>query len=510
MLSLDLRSKIDKLWNTFFANGIADPLTAIEQINYLIFMKRLDELDRQNVMKAQRVASFSYTSVFTGLYKKDERDEGIDKSLLRWSHWRELPSEEMFSFVQGTVFPFLKSLDGSNGYVDSLGDAVFMIPNAGLLTTSVSIIEDLQITERNEDTAGDIYEYLLNEIASAGKGGAFRTPRHVIQMMVDIVNPTKNDKICDPACGTGGFLINAYKHVIRENTSKDGVFEDETGMHYTADLFSNEDWNRVKSNMLFGYDFSTKMTRVGMMNAILHGITTPHITYQDTLGKHYPHSEEFDVILANPPFKGSILKSNIHPDFKVETTKTELLFLELICDKLFIGGRSAVIVPDGVLFGSSNAHQKVREMLIEDTDLKAVISLPSGIFKPYAGVSTAILIFTKGDDTKKVWFYDVQADGFSLDDKRNEVTENDLPDCATKYKELVLGRKYDTEPREGEKWFWVDKETIKANKYDLSISKYKKVNYTPVVYEKPEVLLAQIKELEMKILEGLEEVGKMM
>lgn len=283
MLSLELRNKIDKLWNTFFANGIADPLTAIEQINYLIFLKRLDELDRQNVMKAQRVASFSYESVFEGMFKKEGSNDEIDRSLLRWSHWRELPAEEMFSFVQGTVFPFLKSLDGSNGYADSLSDAVFMLPNANLLVSAVSIIEDLKITERNEDTAGDIYEYLLNEISSAGKGGAFRTPRHVIQSMVEIVNPTKNDKICDPACGTGGFLINAYKHVLRTNTSKDGIFEDETGTHYTADLLKTEDWNRVKTGMLFGFDFSTKMVRVGMMNAILHGVATPHITYQDTL-----------------------------------------------------------------------------------------------------------------------------------------------------------------------------------------------------------------------------------
>jgi len=385
-----------------------------------------------------------------------------------------------------------------------------MIPNASLLVTAVSILEDLHITEQNEDTAGDIYEYLLNEIASAGKGGAFRTPRHVIQMMVDIVNPAKNDKICDPACGTAGFLINAYKHILKENTSKDGIFEDELSTHYTADLFSSDDWKRIKTNTLFGYDFSTKMVRVGMMNSILHGITSPHITYQDTLGKHYVHNEEFDVILANPPFKGSILKSNIHPDFKVITTKTELLFLELMYDKLFVGGRCAVIVPDGVLFGSSNAHQKIREMLIENTELKAVISLPSGIFKPYAGVSTAILIFTKGDETKKVWFYDLQADGFSLDDKRAQITENDIPDCKAKFKEIVGARKYDAIPAESDKWFWVDKEELKANKYDLSISKYKKITYTPVVYEKPEVLLAQIKELEGKILVGLEEVGKMM
>ena len=508
MLTLELRAKIDKLWNTFFANWLADPLTAIEQINYLIFMKRMDDMDRQNVIKAQRLSSFTYESIFVGTIEVGK--ETYDLQRLRWSHWVELPAEEMFVFVKDVVFPFIKGLDGSNGYADSLSDAVFMIPNASLLVTAVSILEDLHITEQNEDTAGDIYEYLLNEIASAWKGGAFRTPRHIIQMIVELVNPSKNDRICDPACGTAGFLINAYKHILKENTTKDGIFEDDMGKHYTADLFSADDWKRIKSNTLFGYDFSTKMVRVGMMNSILHGVTSPHITYQDTLGKHYLHNEEFDVILANPPFKGRILKSNIHPDFKVETTKTELLFLELMYDKLFVGGRCAVIVPDGVLFGSSNAHQKIREMLIENTELKAVISLPSGVFKPYAGVSTAILIFTKGDDTKKVWFYDLLSDWYSLDDKRTPILGSDIPDLKEKFKTIVWARKYDAIPSESDKWFWVDKEELKANKYDLSISKYKKITYTAVEYEKPEVLLAQIKELEAKILVGLEEVAKML
>jgi len=506
MLTQELKSKIDKLWNVFFSNGIADPLTAIEQINYLIFFKRIDDLDKQNVVKSTRVKTFEYTSVFEWDYTLN--GQTYDKQNLRWSHFIQLPADEMFVFVKDVVFPFIKNLDESL-YADSLSDAVFMIPNAWLLTTAVSIIEDLKITEQNEDTNGDIYEYLLNEIASAGKWWAFRTPRHIIEMIVQIVNPTKNDKICDPACWTWWFLINAYKHIIKENTSKNGMFEDDFWTHYTADKFSNEDWNRIKTNTLFWYDFSTKMVRVGMMNSILHGITTPNITYTDTLWKFFDHSENFDVILANPPFKWSILKNNIHPDFKVETTKTELLFLELIYDKLFVWWKAWVIIPDWVLFWSSNAHKKIRELIIENCSLKAVISLPSWIFKPYAWVSTAILIFTKWDITNKVWFYDLQADWFSLDDKRNKIDETDIPDCLSKYKEIVLWRKFDTEPSKNDKWFWVTKEEIKENKYDLSLSKYKKIEYIPVKYEKPEILISDIRKLEKEIKEGIDELEKM-
>lgn len=507
MLNQDLKSKIDKIWNQFFAGWIANPLSAIEQINYLIFMKRIDDIDKQHVIKTQRVSSYSYKSIFEGEYEVMWKK--YDKQTLRWSHWIQMPADEMYNFVKNVVFDFIKNQDNNSDFTDSLSDAIFEIPNAWLLVSAVTIIEDLRITEQNEDTAWDIYEYLLNEIASAWKGWAFRTPRHIIEMMVEIVNPTKNDKICDPACWTAWFLINTYKYILKTNTSKDWMFEDEFGTHYTADLFSQEDWKRIKENTLFWYDFSTKMVRVWLMNAILHGITTPHITYQDTLGKNYVHNEQFDVILANPPFKWSILRWNIHPDFKVDTTKTELLFLELMLEKLYVWWRCAVIVPDWVLFGSSNAHQKIREMLIENTELRWVISLPSWVFKPYAWVSTAILIFTKWDETNKVWFYDLQADWYSLDDKRNQINDNDIPDCKAKFKELVWWRKFDIEPKENDKWFWVSKEEIKSNKYDLSISKYKKITYTATEYEKPEVLISQIKELEKQIMIWLEEVEKM-
>lgn len=507
MLTQELKSKIDKLWNIFWRWGISDPLTAIEQINYLIFFKRIDDIDKQNIVKASRVKSFEYKSIFEWSYTLN--GQTYDKQNFRWSHFIELPSDEMFVFVKDIVFPFIKNLDRSE-YADSLSDAVFMIPNASLLVTAVSIIEDLEITKQNEDTAWDIYEYLLNEISSAGKWWAFRTPRHIIEMIIQIINPTKNDKICDPACGTWGFLINTYKHIIKENTSKNGSFEDNFWTHYTADQFSNEDWNRIKTNTLFWYDFSTKMVRVGMMNSILHGITTPNITYTDTLWKFFDHKESFDVILANPPFKWSILKNNIHPEFQVETTKTELLFLELIYDKLFVWGKCWVIIPDWVLFWSSNAHKKIREMIVEKCSLKAVISLPSWVFKPYAWVSTAILIFTKWDITNKVWFYDLQSDWFSLDDKRNKIEENDIPDCIKNYKEIVLQRKFDAKPEKNDKWFFVTKEEIVKNKYDLSISKYKKIEYVKVEYEKPEVLISDIRKLEKEIKEGIDELEKML
>lgn len=506
MLTQDLKSKIDKLWNTFWWNGISDPLTAIEQINYLIFMKRMDDIDKQSLIKASRISSYDYTSTFEWDFELNWKT--YDKQTFRWSHWIQMWADEMFVFVKDVVFPFIKNMDESL-YADSLSDAVFMIPNPSLLVTAVSIIEDLKITEQNEDTSWDIYEYLLNEISAAGKWWAFRTPRHIIEMMIEIINPTKNDKICDPACWTAWFLINTYKHIIKNNTSESWSFTDEFGTHYTADKFSNEDWERVKKNTLFWYDFSTKMVRVGMMNSILHGITTPNITYTDTLWKNFDHSEEFDIILANPPFKWSILKNNIHPDFQVLTTKTELLFLELIHDKLFVWWKCAVIIPDWVLFGSSNAHRKIREMLIENTWLKAVISLPSWVFKPYAWVSTAILIFTKWDETNNVWFYDLQADWFTLDDKRTKIKLSDIPDCKAKYKEIVLGKKYETIPEKTDKWFFVSKDEIKENKYDLSISKYKKIEYTAVEYEKPEILIADIRKLEEEIISWIDKLEKM-
>lgn len=497
MLNSTLKSQIDWLRNTFRSWWIANPIIAIEQISFLIFMKRLDELDKQNILKSQRVNSFSYKSLFES------------KENLRRSHRIQMPADEMFKFVRDIVFPFIKTLENWDGFAGNLKDANFLIPKASMLVTAVNTLENMRITEQNEDTTWDIYEYLLNEIASAGKNWQFRTPRHIIQMIVELINPTKNDKVADLAAWTAWFLINAYKYILKQNTSKDTIFQDESWTHYSADLLDEKDWKRLKSEWINGFDFDSTMVRIALMNSIMHGIASPNIKYQDTLGKGYDHKPEFDVILMNPPFKGSIDKWDINPDFSLWTTKTELLFVELMYQKLVVWWRCGVIVPDGVLFGSSNAHKKLREMLIENTDLKAVISLPSWVFKPYAWVSTAILIFTKWDETKKVRFYDLQADWFSLDDKRNLINDNDIPDVLEKYKALVNTRKYDSEPAKWDKRFRVDKEEIKKNNYDLSISKYKKIEYTPVKYEDPKVLISQIRDIENQIKDWLDEVEKM-
>ena len=507
MLNPELKSQINKLRDTFWSGGIANPLTAIEQISFLIFMKRLDELDKQNQLKTQRVSSFQYNSHFSGTFSVAGKE--YKKEEMRRSYRIQMPAEEMFSYVRDVVFPFIKTLHTEEWFAGNLKDANLVIPKASMLVTAVTILEDLHITQQNDDTSWDIYEYLLNEIASAGKNGQFRTPRHIIQMIVELINPTKHDKVADLACGTAWFLINAYKHILRTNTSKDAIFQDEAGTHYPADLLDEKDWKRLKSDWLSGFDFDSTMVRIALMNCIMHGISTPNIKYRDTLWKMYDHKPEFDVILMNPPFKGSIDKGDVNPDFTLWSTKTELLFVELMYQKLVVGGRCWVIVPDWVLFGSSNAHKKLRELLIENTDLKAVISLPSWVFKPYAGVSTAVLIFTKGDETNKVRFYDVSADGFSLDDKRNPIEANDIPDILATYKTCVTDRKYNKNPEKWEKRFRVDKEEIKKNNYDLSISKYKKIEYTAVKYEDPKVLISQIKEIEGKIVKWLDEVEKM-
>ena len=507
MLDPQLKSQINELRNTFRSGGISNPLTAIEQISYIIFMKRLDELDKQGILKAKRLSSFVYTSQFAG--EIEINNKTYDKEKMRRSHRSQLIPEEMFPFVRDVVFTFIKNLDNGDGFAWSLKDASFLIPKPSMLVTAVKIIENLHITEQNDDTSGDIYEYLLGELSTAGKSWQFRTPRHIIQAMVEIINPTIHDKICDPSCGTAGFLIDSYKYIIKQNTSKDGIIKDDYGTeHYSANLLSEDDRKKLKTEALNWYDFDSTMVRIASMNWIMHGITNPNVKYTDTLWKWYDHSPEFDVILANPPFKWSIDASDIHDEFTLSTKKTELLFLELIYQKLMIWWKCGVIIPDGVLFGSSNAHRKIRELLVENTGLRAVISLPSWVFKPYAGVSTAILIFTKWDETNKVWFYDLQADWYSLDDKRNEISDNDIPDLIEKYKEIVLGKKLDQEPGKNDKWFWVKKDEIVENKYDLSISKYKKIVYESAVYQDPKVLIANIRKLENEIIQGMDELEK--
>jgi type I restriction enzyme M protein len=367
----------------------------------------------------------------------------------------------------------------------------------------------MHISEQNIDVQGDLYEYLLMQLTTAGKNGQFRTPRHIIRMIVKLVDPKVGDRICDPAAGTGGFLVNAYEHILESNTSPDVLEYDSEGKphHLIGDKIADKKLLKfLKSQALTGYDFDATMTRIGAMNLMLHGIDNPNFRYMDALSKTFTEKAQYDIILANPPFKGSIDKSDINERFSVKTTKTELLFIELMYDLLVTGGRCGVIVPDGVLFGSSNAHVDLRKILVDKCKMEGVISMPSGVFKPYAGVSTAMLVFQKGGTTDNVWFYDMEADGFSLDDKRQKVTENDILDIIAKWKE----RNKSTISNRKSKFFIVPADEIRSNKYDLSISRYKQIVHKEIEYEKPEMVMKKVLELEKEIEVSVAEIQSML
>jgi len=514
MLTPKIKSLISQLWNNFWSGGIANPLTAIEQISYLLFMRRLDESDS----KLQKDADWTgekYISVFKGKFKSPLAKEEVNKSTLRWSHFKQLEGGEMLTHVQTNVFPFIKLINGENScFAKYMADAVFIIPKPSLLIEAVSIIDALydeierqtQAGQTFHDTQGDMYEFLLSEIASSGKNGQFRTPRHIIKLMCELVSPKLGETIGDPACGTGGFLLGSYQYILTTHTSKRQLTKDEDGFErgFGDKLTDQRLWKVMREQTFFGYDFDTTMVRIGLMNLILHGITHPNIERVDTLSKKYNEDGRYDVILANPPFKGSIDKGDINENLSLKTTKTELLFVNRLINSLKIGGRAAVIVPDGVLFGSSNAHKDLRKMLIDECELQGVVSMPSGVFKPYAGVSTAILVFVKGGTTERVWFYDMQADGYSLDDKRDRVGNNDLPDIV---KEWKVRNKTSNDDRKAKHFFVPVKEII-DNKYDLSINHYKEIEYTPPKYDKPEVILAKISTLEKEIVKDIEVLKK--
>ena len=496
MLAQELKSKIDNLWNKFWSGGIANPLTAIEQISYLLFLKRLDEED----LKRKGDAKFL----------KKEYKSLFPNETLRWSHFKQMEPEEMLAHVRDKVFPFIKNMKGEDdggAFSKQMKDAVFIIPKPSLLVEAVEIIDSLKIMEQNQDTQGDIYEYLLSELQSSGKNGQFRTPRHIIRMMNALINPKLGQTICDPSCGTGGFLIGAYQHILKSSTSEKLITVDEEGNEQglVGDKIKDKKvWDYLRNSTFYGFDFDTTMLRIAAMNLVLHGIENPNIIYTDTLSKKYQDDGKFDVILANPPFKGSIDKGDVSDSLTrlVSTTKTELLFIVKIIQLLKVGGRCAVIIPDGVLFGTSNAHLAVRKQVIDECQLEGVISMPSGVFKPYAGVSTAILIFTKGGETEKVWFYDMQADGFSLDDKRDRVRDNDIPDIIMKWGQ----RKNDNEPVTGDKWFWVDKKEIIDNKYDLTVNRYKKAVLKHREHVKPSDIASKLLMLEEGIFKNLKEI----
>lgn len=510
MLSPKMRSLIDKLWNSFYGGGISNPLTAIEQISYLLFMRRIDETDRK-LMKDAEWTGETFKSLFSGYFIIPSSNKKIKKEHLRWSHLKQMEGSEMLSHVRDKVFPFVKEMNGKTStFTKYMEDAVFIIPKPSLLIEAINIIDALYKEIESEtqsgsqtfqDTQGDMYEFLLSEIATAGKNGQFRTPRHIIKLMCELVEPRLGEKIGDPACGTGGFLLGAYQYILSTHSSKKQMVEDDDGfLRGMGDKLTDKQlWKQLRENTFFGFDFETTMVRTALMNLMLHGITDPCVERKDTLSKKYNEDNEYDLILANPPFKGSIDRGDINESLSLKTTKTELLFVNRIINSLKVGGRAAVIVPDGVLFGSSNAHKSLRKMLMENCDLQGIVSMPSGVFKPYAGVSTAIIIFVKGGTTERVWFYDMQADGRSLDDKRDRIEGSDLPDIVEEWKKRNKGSSDDRKA----KHFFVPVKEIINNKYDLSISQYKEFKYITKEYDNPEVILGNIENLEKDILKGI-------
>lgn len=477
MITGELKNKVDKIWETFWTGGITNPLSVIEQFTYLLFIKGLDEVETTKENEA----------LFLGI-----DHEGIfpnDKQHLRWSKFKNLGAQEMYDVVSKEVFPFIKNLHGKkdSAYSKYMDDAIFMIPTPQMLAKIVDGIDNIPLKER--DTKGDLYEYLLSKVATAGTNGQFRTPRHIIRMMVELVKPTPEDIIVDPATGSAGFLVEAGEYLRR---TRNDLFL----VQGLKDHFNN--------NMFYGFDMDRTMLRIGAMNMMLHGVDNPNIEYRDSLSELNLDKEKYTLVLANPPFKGSLDYDSVSGNLlKVtKTKKTELLFLALFLRMLKPGGRCASIVPDGVLFGSSNAHKAIRKEIIDNHKLEGIISMPSGVFKPYAGVSTAVIIFTKtgAGGTDHVWFYDMKADGFSLDDKRNSIEENDIPDIVNRFNHL----EEETNRARTEQSFFVPVDEIRKNDYDLSINKYKEIEYEEVEYEEPSVLLNKIRSLEEEILDGIQ------
>ena len=498
MITGELKNKIDSLWNIFWTGGLTNPLEVIEQMTYLMFIRDLDDSDNLRA-KECAMLGLPYQSIFAGEVQIGDRK--IEGSQLKWSVFHDFPAGKMYAVVQEFVFPFIKNLHSSkeSAYSKYMGDAIFKLPTPLLLDKVVTALDEiyrLMNEAQSSDVRGDVYEYLLSKLSQSGVNGQFRTPRHIIRMMVELMQPGPEDVICDPACGTSGFLVSAGEY-LKENYKEEIFFNKQKKDHYM-------------NHMFHGYDMDRTMLRIGAMNMMTHGIDNPFIEYRDSLSDQNPDREKYSLILANPPFKGGLDADIVSADLlKIcKTKKTELLFLALFLRMLKVGGRGAVIVPDGVLFGSSTAHKAIRKELVEVNRLEAIISMPSGVFKPYAGVSTGILVFTKTDHggTDKVWFYDMRADGLSLDDKRTPVAENDIPDIIARFHDLPS-----EECRQRtEQSFFVPKAEIVENGYDLSINKYKKTEYKPVEYPSTQEIMADLHELEMQITAGLEELEGML
>lgn len=498
MITGELKNKIDGLWDVFAAGGLVNPLEVIEQITYLMFIRDLDDVDNKRA-KESAMLGLPYKSIFADEVKIGDRT--IEGRQLKWSVFRDLPAGRMYTIMQEWVFPFIKDLHGdkNSAYSKYMDDAIFKLPTPLLLSKVVDSLDEIysiMSQAQSSDVRGDVYEYLLNKIAQAGRNGQFRTPRHIIRMMVELVDPKADDVICDPACGTSGFLVAAAEYL--KEVRKDEIF------------FNKDKKDHYMNSMFNGFDMDRTMLRIGAMNMMTHGIENPFIEYRDSLSEQNTDKDKYSLILANPPFKGSLDADAVSNDLlKVcKTKKTELLFLALFLRMLKIGGRCACIVPDGVLFGASNAHKSIRKQIVEENRLEAVISMPSGVFKPYAGVSTAVLVFTKTNHggTDNVWFYDMTADGYSLDDKRTPISENDIPDIIERFKHLDK----EIERKRTEKSFMVPKKEIEENNYDLSINKYKEIEYVPVEYPPTSEIMANIRELEKEISKEMDELERML
>jgi type I restriction enzyme M protein len=560
-----LRSQVDSLWDKLWTGGLSNPLDAIEQLSFLLFLKQLDERE-QDIERAAKKRGQKYQPLFTN-------------QELRWSYWSQLPGDKAVAIVKDKVFPFLKNLGAKTGsFGEHMATAEFKINKPSLLIEACKSIDEMHISSQNQDVQGDLYEYLLSRLNTAGTNGQFRTPRHIIRMMVQMINPKAGERVIDPAAGTCGFLVNAWQHILETHTDKRDLSYDDEGWPHglIGSKLTAGEWKFSQNEAFTGYDNDSGMTmlRIGSMNLMLHGLTVPRFHYSDTLSKAFVEESQYDIVLANPPFKGAIDATDVNPSLPTKVKKTEILFLHLFLRLLDNGGRGAVIVPEGVLFGSSNAHVEARKKLIEENRLDAVISMPSGVFRPYAGVSTAILFFTKGATTERVWFYDMEHDGFSLDDKRQRVSESDIPDVLAcwnkradqqfvarrstrlselkktigplkanrlkhyevihrlKFEEVVADdadkartsrEKAEVElselqsriaPLQAEinqlgRQFWVEKKLIATNKYDLSASRYRDAEQDDLFLEKPALTLERLKKLETVALAKISSIEKM-
>ncbi len=498
MLTTELKNKIDKLWETFWTGGLTNPLDVIEQITYLMFIHDLDEKD--NIKRKENIMlNIPYKSIYDGEVSVGGRT--IEGKKLKWSVFHDFSAQMMYNNMQEFVFPFIKDLHGNkqSTYTKYMSDAIFKVPTPQMLSKVVDQLDEIfehSKKDINSDTRGDIYEHLLSKLSNAGVNGQFRTPRHIIKMMVELMQPAANEFICDPACGTSGFLVAAGEW-LRANRKEEIFYNKQIKDHYMNDMFT-------------GFDMDRTMLRIGAMNMMTHGVDNPSIEYRDSLSDQNPYKDKYTLILANPPFKGSLDADIVSADLLrvCKTKKTELLFITLFLRMLKVGGRCACIVPDGVLFGSSKAHKDIRKELIDHNRLEAVISMPSGVFKPYAGVSTAILIFTKTGHggTDNVWFYDMRADGLSLDDKRSPVVENDIPDIISRFRNLDAEK----DRERTEQSFFVPKQEIVDNDYDLSINKYKKTEYVAVEYPPTEEIMAELESLNEQVAAEMAELKAML